>query len=61
MVSNQTVLLHLGQLIGHGAAVYGKIVGKLLAVKGDGEVRASVFQRLLRKRGASSAICPKAP
>ena len=39
----QAVRLHLAQLIGHGAAVYSKIVRKLLAVKRDREMCASML------------------
>lgn len=46
---NEPFRLHFRKFIGHGAAVDGEVIGKLLPTKGDGKVRASVFQGLLGK------------
>ena len=49
--AEQALLLHAGQLRGHGAAVHGQEIRELLTVKGDAEAGASGAPRLCGQIG----------
>ena len=59
--SDQPFVAQFAELVGHGASVDGQKVRKLLAVKGDGEGRASVPARFFGQIGhqlfAGRALC----
>ena len=50
-IGNETVLPHFGQLVRQGAAVYAKIIGKLLSGKRYGKLVAAILNDLFRKIG----------
>lgn len=47
-ISDQSVSLHLGQLVGQGAAVHAEIVGELLSGKRNRELAAAILDGLFR-------------
>ena len=51
----QTLLLHLAQLVGKGTAVYAQVVCQLLAAEGDIKFPAAVFHGLIGKIGQQPA------